>query len=169
MEPDRVLVAYGTKRGSTREIAEAIGDELRGAGLPADVAAADAVRDVSRYGAVVLGGALYMGRWHSAARAFGRRFAPDLRGIPVWMFSSGPLDRSAEEREIAPVGGVGKVMADVGARGHATFGGRLSPDATGFPAKAMAKRMAGDYRDFDGIREWARVIAQDLLPDAAVA
>ena len=34
---------------------------------------AEAVRDLAPYGAVVLGGALYMGRWHKAARRFGRR------------------------------------------------------------------------------------------------
>ncbi len=169
MEPDPVLVAYGTKRGSTGEIAEVIGEELRAFGLRADVVAAETVRDLAPYGAVVLGGALYMGRWHRAARAFGRRFAADLRPIPVWLFSSGPLDRSAEEREIEPVERVAALMAEIGANGHATFGGKLPADAAGFPARAMARTMAGDYRDFDRIRAWGRDIALDLAPGAAAA
>jgi menaquinone-dependent protoporphyrinogen oxidase len=164
-----VLVAYGTKRGSTRDIAEAVGEELRQAGMRVDVRAAGDVRDVARYGAVVLGGALYMSRWHRAARGFGRRFAPLLQERPVWLFSSGPLDATASEGEIPPVAAVAKLRDGIGARGHATFGGRLEADATGFPASAMAKTMAGDHRDFDRIRAWARRISEDLGATTAAA
>jgi len=163
-----VLVVYASKNGGTREIAEVVGEELRRSGLRAEVRAAAGVRSLGAPDAVVIGGALYMGRWHEAARSFGRRFAPSLRKRPVWLFSSGPLDHSADEREIPPVRGVRKLMAEVGARGHATFGGRLAADVTGFPARAMAKKLAGDYRDFDRIREWAREIAAEL-DGAAVA
>ena len=108
--------------------------------------------DLEGYDAVVLGGALYMGRWHSDARRFARRYAADLRTMPVWLFSSGPLDRSADEKEIPAVGFVAKLAAEVGARGHATFGGCLAPDASGLIAGAVAKKSAGDYRDWDPIR-----------------
>ena len=77
-----VLVAYGSKRGSTREIAEAIGEELRASGCTAVVRAADSVLDLDGFGAVVLGGALYMGRWHPDARHFVRRHAAELRDRP---------------------------------------------------------------------------------------
>jgi hypothetical protein len=50
-------------------------------------------------------------------------------------------------------------MARIGARGHQTFGGRLAPDARGFPAAAMAKTRAGDWRNRDEIRRWAAEIA----------
>lgn len=50
-----------------------------------------------------------------------------------------PLDGSAAQCDIGPMSQVQKLIERVGARGHATFGGRLSPDATGFPARAMAK------------------------------
>jgi len=50
-------------------------------------------------------------------------------------------------------------MERVGARGHITFGGRLSPDAKGFPASAMAKNRAGDWRDPAQVRAWVRFIA----------
>ena len=46
-----------------------------------------------------------------------------------------------------------------GARGHVTFGGRLRPDATGFPANAMARKLSGDWRDPDQIRGWAASVA----------
>lgn len=88
----RVLVAYGSRRGSTAEIARWIGDVLHGLGLEAEVAEAATVRDVTAYDAVVLGGALYAGRWHKDARRFARRHATALSGRPVWLFSSGRLD-----------------------------------------------------------------------------
>lgn len=47
-----------------------------------------------------------------------------------------------------------KAMARIGARGQVTFGGRLSPDAKGFPASAMAKTRAGDWRDAAHVRRW---------------
>ena len=54
-----------------------------------------------------------------------------------------------------------------GARGHATFGGRLSPDASGFPASAMAKKQAGDWRDPAQVRAWALLIARQLQRETA--
>jgi hypothetical protein len=82
--------------------------------------------------------------------------------VPVWFFSSGPLDESAERRVIPPVDQVRVLMDRVGAQGHVTFGGRLAPDARGFPASAMAKRRAGDWRRPERIRGWASEIARAL-------
>jgi menaquinone-dependent protoporphyrinogen oxidase len=53
-------------------------------------------------------------------------------------------------------------MERIGARGHVTFGGRLSPDAKGFPASAMAKKNAGDWRDPKQVRAWAHQLASEL-------
>ena len=78
-----------------------------------------------------------------------------------------PLDGSAVESDIAPVKGVARLMDRVGAAGHATFGGRLSDDARGFPASAMAKRNAGDWRDADHVARWVHTIADDLRGAAA--
>jgi hypothetical protein len=50
----------------------------------------------------------------------------------------------------------------VGAKKHITFGGRLTPDAKGFPASAMAKKNAGDWRDPKRIKDWVAAIDFDL-------
>jgi menaquinone-dependent protoporphyrinogen oxidase len=148
----RVLVAYGTKMGGTAGIAEIIGDALTDAGFQADVRAARDAADVGDYDAVVVGGALYSGRWHRHARRFLKRNAATLLGRPVSLFSSGPLDHSAADGDIPPVEQVRRLLELVGARGHVTFGGRLRADATGFPAGAMAKTRAGDWRDPERVR-----------------
>ena len=87
----------------------------------------------------------------------------------MWLFSSGPLDDSAGERTIPPVGQVRSLIDRVNARGHATFGGRLAIDAKGFPASAMAKKNAGDWRDPECIRRWAGEIADSLVPSMPAA
>ncbi len=49
----RMLVAYGTKHGSTIEVAEAIAAALRDSGHEVDVGPAADVRALDDYGAVV--------------------------------------------------------------------------------------------------------------------
>ena len=53
-------------------------------------------------------------------------------------------------------------MARAGVSEHVTFGGRLLPDAKGFPASAMAKKRAGDWRDADHVQRWTRTITSQL-------
>ena len=53
-------------------------------------------------------------------------------------------------------------MDKTGVREHITFGGRLRPDAKGFPASAIAKKRAGDWRDDGQVRQWTRTITSQL-------
>lgn len=160
----RVLVVHGSKRGGTAGLAEMVATALREHGFEVHVRAAyDRRRDLATYDAVVIGGGLYAGRWHKDARRFVRRYASELSHKPVWMFSSGPLDGSAEESEIPPVLQVQHAMGRVGARGHMTFGGYLAPDAKGFPASMMAKKSAGDWRDEKHVRTWVDGIAHAVV------
>jgi menaquinone-dependent protoporphyrinogen oxidase len=139
-----------------------IADALREEGFSVEVAPARTVKSVQDYEAVIVGGALYAARWHKDARRFVRRHVHDLRRRPVYLFSSGPLDQSATQADISPVKGVKQLMGDIGARGHVTFGGRLAPDAKGFPASAMAKKNAGDWRDAGHVDAWVHDIAPAL-------
>lgn len=157
-----VLVAFGSKRGGTAGLATMIGDALAEAGWQVTVSPAEHIHDLTGFDAVVVAGALYAYRWHRDARRFVRRHALALRRLPVWMVSSGPLDDSAELEDIQPTRQVQKLITSVGARGHVTFGGRLLPDAKGFPAKAMAKTKAGDWRDTAHVRRWAATVVAQL-------
>ncbi|MBO2446040.1 flavodoxin [Actinomadura barringtoniae] len=161
----RILVAHGSKRGGTAEIAEWIGAELcETPGVVVDVRPAAEARDLAGYDAVVIGSAVYVGRWVPEARRFARRHRAALVHLPVWAFSSGPLDRSAQEGEVPPTRSIAKIVERVGARDHVTFGGRLTADAKGFVAARLAKERGGDYRDRDQIRAWARAIVKELQP-----
>lgn len=158
----RVLVSFGSKRGGTAGLAAMIGEALTEAGFDAVVSPAKDVRDLGGVDAVIVAGALYAYRWHRDARRFVRRNATALRELPVWLVSSGPLDGSAEERDIPPTPQVAKLARRIGARGHVTFGGRLEPDAKGFPASAMAKKNAGDWRSPAQVRSWVATVVGGL-------
>ena len=105
----RVLIADGSAHGSTAEIAEWIGETLRGNNFIAEVHPAADVHFLEGYDAVVLGGALYATRWHHDARRFARRHQHALRSRPIWLFSSGPLDESADAHDIPPTRGVARI------------------------------------------------------------
>lgn len=158
----RVLITWGSKRGGTEGIARTIGDVLRAEGDDVEVLPPKEAGRARGFDAAIVGGALYANRWHHEARGFVHRREQDLRRVPVWFFSSGPLDDSADREAIAPVQQVQVLMERIGAQGHTTFGGRLTPDAKGFPASAMARKVAGDYRNTRQIRAWAEGIAHAL-------
>ena len=157
-----VLIAYGSKNGSTAGLARMIGDALEIRDILTDVLPANTDIPVDRYDAVIVAGALYANRWHRHARRFVRRHADGLRHMSVWLVSSGPLDDTARSGELKPVPKVAKLASMIDARGCVTFGGRLAADVTGFPAKAMAKTRAGDWRDPDQVAEFAARVATEL-------
>ncbi|MCX4999984.1 flavodoxin domain-containing protein [Streptomyces longwoodensis] len=158
-----VLVAYGTTNGSTAGIAEAVADVLRKEGLTVRTAPAVTVNDLTEFDAVVVGGALYAGRWHKDARRFVRHHRRALQERPVWLFSSGPLDPSASERDIPPAPGVRRIMLRLDARDHVTFGGCLEEGAEGRMARMILRSgKGGDFRDFARIADWAKQVAADV-------
>jgi menaquinone-dependent protoporphyrinogen oxidase len=157
----RVLVAYATKLGSTAEIAETMAHVLRDSG---HFAVAQPVREVTSldaWDAVVLGSALYAAYWQRDARKFVDRFREDLKTRPLWLFSSGPLDRrlARADQPITPHGA--EITAGLGAREHHTFGGRLTADAA-VSAQVVETHRLGDFRDWQRIVEYAYRIGREL-------
>lgn len=158
-----VLVAYATKMGATREIAEAVAARIRAASHEVTVLDAGDVGSVEPYKAVVLGSALYAGRWRPEAVKLLKRNVDALAKRPVWLFHSGPLGKDLSAQK-APRK-VRELATRIGADQPITFGGRLTAQtAAGFVARKMAQGpMAGDFRDWDAIEIWAYTIAQSLV------
>lgn len=156
-----VLVVYASRSGGTEEIASAIAQELRARRLRVHVREARGVHDLVRYRAVVLGSALYFGRWRPSAVRFLRRHRDELARMRVWLFQSGPLDRTSQVRTPRAVR---RLLPFLGADPPVTFGGRLDAGtARGFLARDLvAQRKGGDFRDWAAIRAWAHAIAEDL-------
>jgi menaquinone-dependent protoporphyrinogen oxidase len=163
----RVLVTAASKHGATVEIAEAIADSMSAAGAAAAVVPPEEVDSLEGYDAVVIGSAVYAGRWLEPAKDLVSRLGDELGRRPVWLFSSGPLGDPPKPEE-DPVD-VGDLRAATGAREHAVFAGKLDRATLGFGEKAIVLALRapeGDFRDWDRIRGWARDVVRALDAEA---
>jgi len=166
----RVLVSAASRHGATEEIAQEIGKALR-AGLPGvgvGVLPLDRVEAVDGYDAVVLGSAVYMGRWLEPARRLVRSHAAALAGRPVWLFSCGPVG-DPPKPDTEPVD-VAEVRRQTGARDHHVFPGRIDRRQLGFAERTIVRAVhaaEGDFRDWPAVRAWAAEIAAELQADTA--
>jgi len=165
---NRVLVAYATKHGSTAEIAGRIGEMLQREGLAVDVQLASQVRDLSPYGAVVLGSAVYIGRWRKEAVRFLKGSEGQLAERTVWIFSSGPTgegDPAALTQGWRAPKSLQPVIDRVHPRDVAVFHGKVDVKTLSFFERWMVRNVRapiGDFRDWAAISTWARAIAGAL-------
>lgn len=180
----RILVAYATRHGATRGIAERIAQTLEHSGMQVTLSPVDGGARADDYDAFVIGSAAYMGRWLKEATEFVRRHQSVLAGRPVWLFSSGPVGtdlvddkgrdvvKASEPREFA------EFSEAIHPRDQKIFFGSLDPDAEpiGLLEKLGAPFMrmpsvrkelpAGDFRDWPEIEGWAHGIARELQETA---
>jgi len=163
----RVLVCAADRHGSTAGIAVRIGAAIR-AELPADavvdVISASDVEDTAPYDAVVLGSAVYMGRWLADARAVARGIAVQPPR-PVWLFSSGPVGNPPQPAQQPAE--VADLVERTRAREHRLFAGRLDRHRLGFAEKVLVSALGvadGDERDWEAIDAWGTQIALTMGP-----
>jgi menaquinone-dependent protoporphyrinogen oxidase len=126
----------------------------------------DEVVALNAYDAVVLGSAVYAGRLLEPARSFIDQHAVELAGLPVWLFSSGPIGDPPLPAEVPPEAAT--LAERTGARGYHSFSGRLARGQLGFLERTVTKALRapeGDFRDLDAIRAWADEIAAALSPE----
>ena len=147
-----ILVAYATKNGSTKQVAEAIARTLREHTADVDLRPARQIREsLTGLDLVVLGGALYSGRWHRDAHRFLKQHRRELAaGVPIAVFGMGPRTHDEEawsrsraqlDRALAKRPWLHPVAVTV-------FGGVDPARRTNRPRR--------DLRDWDAIRDWAR-------------
>ncbi|MFO7539454.1 MAG: flavodoxin domain-containing protein [Chloroflexota bacterium] len=161
----KIMVVAASKHGSTQEIAEAIGVELRQAGHQVTVYEAKDKPAVIGYEAAVIGSAVYAGSWLGEAHTFVAENQAALQTIPVWLFTSGPLG----EENPQPVGDptqLPELLAQTNARDHRIFVGKLDRDKLNLGEKLIVKVVKapyGDFRDWDDIQTWAGEVGKALL------
>ncbi len=175
----RVLVAYSSKYGSTRGIADRIADRLREAGHEVDIEHCDDVEYPEGFDAFVIGSAAYVGKWRKEARKFVRRNHELLASRPVWLFSSGPLgtERFDAEGNDMLVEARPKEFDEfaelIRPRGDMVFYGALRKEELRGPDRMVSWMPDngllpdGDFRDWDAIDEWARQVAAELAAQPA--
>lgn len=152
-----VVVAAASRHGSTAEIADRLASRLQ-ASLSADwnVCRSDPANDwsLADADAVLLGSAIYFGRWLRPARRALQRIDNRDR---VWLFSSGPVAAAENERSTE--------LGRSAHHPHATFGGCLDPSRLTRLERLVTRLVhadAGDRRDWSAIDRWADGIADEL-------
>ena len=154
---EQVLVAFATRHGSTREIAQAVAEVIRETGAEVDLMAADQVTDVEPYRAVLLASPIYGDKLLDPAVEFVRRFQEPLKSKRVAYALNGltlrqdtPENRAKMRATIAHLPLVS--LVDVGLFGgtgkHLPWLMRLGLRLMGMPPR--------DLRDWEAIRAWTR-------------
>jgi menaquinone-dependent protoporphyrinogen oxidase len=168
----RVLVSAASEHGSTTEIARVIGDRLADKGLAVDIVPPGVVDSIEDYDAVILGSAVYVGRWLVPARDFVPRFLDALAGRPVWLFSSGPVGdpsrKLVRSMDQDPVD-VANIRQVIRVRGHRMFAGKLDPKLLSVPQRVAVmvfRGTRGDFRNWTEVTQWADSIAEALVTES---
>ncbi|HSA53976.1 MAG TPA: flavodoxin domain-containing protein [Yinghuangia sp.] len=170
-----VLVAYATRHGSTRSIAERITTRIAEGGHRVDLRPVGEAHQVWKYGALVAGSAIHNGDWLPEAAEFLHRHAAALATRPVWLFSVGLAPAlqgrrgrwlAARAKEPPAVAADREVLAPRDVR---TFAGVLArahlPPLSRPLVRACGGRF-GDFRDWAAIDGWAFGIAEKLATES---
>lgn len=160
----KVLVTYASKYGATEEIAQRIAEVLAGSGLQTDVLPVQAVSHLNPYEAVVLGSALYVGRWRKAARKFLKRYEQKLAAKDVWVFLSGPTgEGETEDGAWHQSKKLEARLERIKPHDVKVFHGKLDPDSLSGLESWVIERVGaptGDFRDWTEIEAWARDVGE---------
>ena len=158
-----ILLAFASRFGSTQEVAETIATTLREAGHEVDLLPMQDVKSLDRYGAVVLGAAIYNAKWNADAHLFVAQHQDVLSQLPVVIFTLGPLSpsdaakrnsRRQLDSELAKYSWLKPVAVEI-------FAGKYDPSK---PGMGFFDRFvpARDVRNWDAIRAWAKTLPAQL-------
>jgi menaquinone-dependent protoporphyrinogen oxidase len=158
----KVLVTYASKYGSTGGVADAIGKELCSKDVAADVVLIKNAGNVGSYQGVVIGSAIYMGKWMSEAEDFVNKNRDILRLVPVAYFLvcmtlSRPTEKNRAE-VLSYMDPILKAVPEIRPVGIGTFAGALDYNNLSWFTKKIMKSKGspeGDFRDWNAIRAWA--------------
>lgn len=166
---NKILVAYASKYGSTREIAKKIGEDLRDTGLDVDIRPVETVTSIDLYQTIIFGSAVYIGKWLKEAEVFLKANVKPLSERSVWLFSSGPSGdgdpKTLVDGALVPTN-LKPVIDQIHPRQVTLFHGNIDPNKVNpvekWAVKSVVKKPFGDYRDWQMIRSWTDGIASTL-------
>jgi menaquinone-dependent protoporphyrinogen oxidase len=166
----KILVAYASGFGATKDVADTIAKVFGEQGAAVDVRRVQDVNGLDGYSAVIVGGSIRMGQWLAQARTFVKTHREALSRVPVAYFavcmfltSDNPERRAEVETFLDPVY---QDVPEVKPVDTAFFAGALHMKDLSLPVKLLMKAMKdiheGDFRDWEAIRAWAAGVLPKL-------
>jgi menaquinone-dependent protoporphyrinogen oxidase len=167
MKKNKILIAYGTKYGSTSEIAEVIAEEVYRAGYLVEIKWINNIHDIDCYAGIIIGAPIQYDKWMKDAVKFVDVFKEELKHTPVAYFltcltliknSQTSIDKAIKYTNIVFETNKQVIPVDVGA-----FAGVLNYKPMSFFQSFIAhifyhffKVKEGDYRNWKSIHKWAK-------------
>lgn len=169
----KVLVAYASGFGSTRRVAEAIGEVFCDAGVEVDIKWIENIKELKKYDAVIIGSAIQYDRWLPEARQFVITHQTILSQLPVaYFFTCLALSVQNEKTVLQGSKYAEKIIAlsplvKPISVGH--FAGLLEYSRLPIFMRLFFKVFLafvggkdGDYRDWKAIRRWAKDVYAEI-------
>ncbi len=159
----KALIAYASKYGSTGGVADAIGKELCGKDVATDVVSIKNAGNIGSYQGVVIGSAIYMGKWRPEVVDFVKENRDILRHVPVAYFLvcmtlSEPTEKN-RAKVLSYMEPILKAVPEIEPVAIGTVAGALDYNNLSWLNKKILKSKGtpeGDFRDWNAIRAWAR-------------
>lgn len=163
----RALIAYATRYGTTKKIAEEILEVLAENGIESDLISVLETGTIDSYDAVIMGSPVYMGKMLVEAREFCKQYRPYL--IDKWLaiFVDGISCCPPGETDTSPmIAAIDEMIEYVNPAMKKGFAGAFSPDNLSEADAQIADIVhppVGDFRDHEAIRIWAQEVASAIL------
>ncbi len=165
-----VLIAYASKYGATKDIAERIAQMLERKGITAEVKEADTVSSLYSYDAIILGSGVYFSNWLPEASELLESFQDELSAKSVWLFSSGLAVLSQPKGWLFPET-LQPLVKKIKPKDVALFAGKVDAEGLSLDDWLINPSLrveAGDYRNWPEIEAWAQRIAQQLKTESVL-
>ncbi|RLF96349.1 nitric oxide synthase [Thermococci archaeon] len=170
----KALIAYGTRYGSTTDIANKMGEILTEEGIDVKIVnlAEEKIDDVSNYDLIIIGSSIKIGSWTKKSLEFLERFESDLSKKKTAFFVS-CLDandpKKCKEARENYLEKVAKKYPSIRPYKLGLFGGVIDMKKYGFGTKLMVKALSknlekqgidinksNDFRNWEEIQNWTR-------------
>jgi len=167
---EEILVAYATRTGTTKSVADFIGEVLCKQGAAVEVMDVKRANDAAAYRAAVLGSAIRAGKLMPEMLAFAEANQERLKNMPLAAFIvCATLQEDTEEKRREAAAYLDPLRALVEPDMEGFFAGAIDRSKLSLPLRLILRAMKaedGDWRDWDAIRAWAARLPAGLKLDA---
>ena len=168
----KALIAYGTRYGSTADIANRMGNVLKRKGIDVTITnlGQEKINDISKFDLVIVGSGIAIGKWTKKPLKFLSRFETELAKKKVALFVSCGDAKNPDKHEDAKERYLKKITRDhpmIKPVKLGLFGGVIDLTKVGFLTRSMLKAASkemekdgidinkrNDFRDWKHIEDW---------------